>query len=173
MRTDFNEDLIIRQLHQLSENESRTILELLSSLNSSEQVSLEEKTQISLCHYKSLNVKSGVPWSCLCGWGSISECPSQVSTYSFTKGSTGSHTSHNSIHSCEQLYRINGHPTASAGRLALSPSVSVSDDNNIIRQADGDSSLLHTHRVLLNNWKFRFIFTSFGLLPAARIPLNC
>ena len=60
MRTDFNEDLIIRQLHQLSENESRTILELLSSLNSSEQVSLAEKTQISLCHYKSLNVKSGV-----------------------------------------------------------------------------------------------------------------
>ena len=67
------------------------------------------------------------------------------------KSSTGSHTSHNSIHSCEQLYRTNGHPTASAGRLALSPSVSVSDDNNIIRQADGDSSLLHTHRVLLNN----------------------
>ena len=169
MRTDFNEDLIIRQLHQLSENESRTILELLSSLNSSEQVSLEEKTQISLCHYKSLNVKSGVQWSCLCGWGSISESPS----LSLTKVSTGSHTSHNSIHSCEQLYRTNGHPTASAGRMALSPSVSVSDDNNIIRQADGDSSLLHTHRVLLNNWKFRFIFTSFGLLPAARIPLNC
>ena len=44
MRTDFNEDLIIRQLHQLSENESRTILELLSSLNSSQQVSLDNIT---------------------------------------------------------------------------------------------------------------------------------